>query len=147
MLSNLLNSIKGGQQALIDLAPTTLNDDTHHAMLNLNGLTDNQGGLQVTANTEITITGNENRSTGYQWEITDNSCGAKLSQLSDDYNKEANSGMMGAGGERVWKFQTLGEDANYIRGRPCDLTFVYKRPWLKEADNASDRKVVTVTLN
>ena len=132
---------------MINLTPTTINDDKHHAMLNLNALTDNKGGLVVGSNTEITITGKENRSTGYSWEVVGNTCGAKVSQKNDEYNKSGNSGMMGAGGERVWMFETLGEDANFIRGMPCELTFVYKRPWLKEPDSEKDRKVVTVTVN
>ena len=129
------------------LAAPVITDNKHHAMLDLSGLTSNLGALEVGANTEITIVGKENRSTGYQWDIVDNNCGAKLYKKSDEYNKAGNAMGMGAGGERTWIFETLGEDANYLRGLPCELTFVYKRPWLQLEDSPADRKQVTMTIN
>ena len=145
MLSNLFATWSGRVTNLVNLSPSTLNDDKHHAFIDLNGLTDNQGALAVAPNTEITVRANENPSTGYKWAMT-NSCGAKLALKSDDFSKSANGGL-GAGGERVWVFETLGADANYIRGLPCDVSFSYKRPWLKEADSAEWNKHVTVTIN
>ena len=73
------------------------NDNLKHASVNLSAPTENQGSLTVSANTEITVIGKENRSTGYQWQVMENTCGAKLVQKTDEYLKNANSGMMGAG--------------------------------------------------
>ena len=123
------------------------NDNLKHASVNLSALTENQGSLTVSANTEITVIGKENRSTGYQWQVMENTCGAKLVQKTDEYLKNANSGMMGAGGMRQWTFQSLPENANYIRGLPCTVTFAYKRPWLELEDSPSDRKKITVVIN
>ena len=150
MLSGLTNSLSHKVHSLLNLDQKQPSTAAHIALIDLSGLQDNQGNLEFAASTEITITGNENRSTGYQWEITENTCGAKLEAKSDDYSKTSNSGMMGAGGQRTWVFETLGEDANYIRGMPCELTFKYKRPWLADLDETAregDKKQITMTIN
>ena len=40
----------------------------------------------------------------------------------------------GAAGRRTLVFSTPPPEANYIRGLPCDVSLVYKRPWLENAD-------------
>ena len=131
----------------IDLAATAVTDSfSAHKTIDLSGLQDNKGGYSVGSNTEVTFKAPENRSTGYQWNIASNTCGARFYQASDVYNKNSNSNLMGAGGERVWKFNSLTPDANYIRGLPCKLTFTYKRPWEKDANAVADMKEVTITV-
>ena len=133
----------------INLASTFATDSLPKKVtFDLSGLQDNKGGLTIGSTTEVTFKAIENRSTGYQWEITSNSCGAKFALGTDNYNKDSsNSGLMGAGGERVWTYNSLTPDANYMRGVPCDLKFVYKRPWLTTPDSPSDIKTVTVIVN
>ena len=129
------------------LATAATDSFSAHKTLDLSGLQDNKGGLTIKANTQVTFKAAENRSTGYQWEVAENTCGAKFVQSTDLYNKNGNDSKLGSGGERVWTFDSLTPDANYIRGLPCSLTFIYKRPWLKTADSAVDIKQVTVTVN
>ena len=44
-------------------------------------------------------------------------------------------------------YDTLGPDANYIRGIPCDLTFALIGPGRSEADSEYFVKHITVTVN
>ena len=37
--------------------------------------------------------------------------------------------MLGQAGVRVFIFGTLPNNANYIRGLPCNVKFTLKRPW------------------
>ena len=70
---------------------------------------------------------------------------------TDDYNSHpvASNGMAmyGAPGKRDYVFSTPGEASNHIRGEECEITFVYKRPWLKEADSPDDVKKVKIVVN
>ena len=65
-----------------------LQDVTYHseyaATINLSGLTaEAPGMLSMGPSNKIKVVGDENRSTGYQWEVTKNECGAKLNQIDD----------------------------------------------------------------
>ena len=48
---------------------------------------------------------------------------------------------------RYFTFDTPGENANYIRGLPCDINFLYKRPWIKETGEEPEIKKIIVTVN
>ena len=119
--------------------------------VNISGLTDNRGKLEISSSTQLQVFGKENRTTGYAWEVTKNTCGSKLVQSRDEYGVHPDGvataeGNMGVGGLRTWWFDTPGENSNHMRGVPCELTFVYKRPWLSEPDSPADIKVVEVTI-
>ena len=119
--------------------------------VNISGLTEGKGSLQISSATQLMVFGKENRTTGYAWEVTSNTCGSKLVQSRDSYDTHADGvftqdGSMGVGGLRTWWFDTPGEESNHMRGVPCEITFVYKRPWLKEPDSPDDIKVVEVTV-
>ena len=53
----------------------------------------------------------------------------------------------GSAGRRTFVFSTPPSESNYIRGSPCDIQLVYKRPWLEKADKSADRHIVRITVN
>ena len=53
-------------------------EERAQAYVSLDGLSDNKGNLQVGDSTDVTVTVKENRTTGYSWEITNNTCGSKF---------------------------------------------------------------------
>ena len=116
------------------------------ATVNLSGLTDNKGKLEISSDTQLQVFGNENRSTGYAWAVTSNTCGSKLAEAQDIYENHPAEGMDGVGGKRTWFFDTPGQNSNHMRGVPCELTFTYKRPWLSEPDSQDDVRVIEVTI-
>ena len=129
--------------------------DRHQAYVDLSGLEDNKGGLEVGSDTDIHVVAQENRSTGYSWAVTKNTCGSKLTVANDSYEAhpaqegdKAWQARFGSAGKRTWIFQTPGEDSNHIRGLPCELEFQYKRPWEKDSNAGPEwTKTVTVTVN
>ena len=111
-------------------------------------LTDNKGNLTLGSDSEITVSAEENRSTGYAWEIFENTCDIKLKETAEMFTKSGHV-VVGAGApsQRIWTFKTLPGAANYVRGETCEVVFVYKRPWLKTEDSPKDRKTMFVTIN
>ena len=92
---------------------------------------------------KLTVTGIENGSTGYAWALN-NKCGAKLSLVDDHYEKggmqEGETGpVFGRPGRRTFKFVTAAASVSGM-GKPCQVTFTYKRPWLQEPDFLDDVK-------
>ncbi len=53
---------------------------------------------------------------------------------------------VGVQGQRKFVFQTPGENANYIRGLPCEIWFLYKRPWIKETGEETGIKKLNITV-
>ena len=117
----------------------------------IDGLT-SKGEYKISSVTRLQVEATENRSWGYQWAVEKNTCGSKLIEADDLYEahpapSDSHRNLVGAGGgRRTWKFDTPGEASNHIRGLPCELTFVYKRPWLKEPDTEKDRRTIVVTV-
>ena len=68
-----------------------------------------------------------NPTTGYSWSVTDNTCGVRFEEISNEYSKI--NVLLGSGGVTVWTFNSPPESSNYVRGLPCKLTFTYKQPW------------------
>ena len=97
------------------------------------------------------MTVKENRSTGYSWDITKNTCGSRFILQNDTYNSHPESSpnrgrlLLGAPGERQWVFATPSANSNHIRGLECKVEFELRRPWEKNGD-AADTKELTVVV-
>ena len=108
--------------------------------------------LSVGPDTDVTIESQENRSTGFSWYITQNTCGHAFEMSKDVYTPHPVAEgdkkwarVHGAAGKRTWIFSTLGENDDYLRGQTCQVKFVYMRPWLKEEEQENlDKKVLNV---
>ena len=109
------------------------------------------GDFQYKAGTDYTIKAQvgENPSTGYIWKIASNTCGARVALTKTESHKAGDlklDQMYGAGNVRTFTFKTLGPDANFIRGMPCDIEFISVRPWESNA-NVADNNKRKVTIN
>jgi len=92
----------------------------------------------------------ENRSTGFQWQITENGClnRLKLKVISDVHRPGVGADereSSGAAGKRKWVFLT--PDSYHEEGTdPCTLEFSYMKPWLRKIDSRQDIKKLTVFI-
>ena len=57
------------------------------AFISLDGLQDGRGKVEIGDQTDVTVSVAENRSTGYSWDITKNTCGSRFLLQSDSYNQ------------------------------------------------------------
>ena len=139
--------------ALFGAAKGSYDDERTTAFIDLDGLQNGQGMLEVDDNTDVTVVVKENRSTGYSWQITKNDCGSKFELMDDEYVKHPNRSAMnksnrrslaGAPGQHKWVFATPGPDSNHIRGLPCTLNFEYTRPWEKDVAPAKTKELTVV---
>ena len=128
-------------------------DERKWAFISLDGLKDNKGDLPLGSDTDLTITAMENRSTGYQWRVTHNTCGSRVSLQNDEYVAHPSQNgdktwlkTYGSGGKRTWVFSTPGEASNHIRGLPCEIDFEYQRPWILEEAPLQDQRKVIITV-
>ena len=113
--------------------------ERQNGFFSLDGLSNGKGELTVGPDTDVSVEAQENRSTGFSWYIKENTCGARFEMSQDIYTShprqqgdEKWGKIHGSAGKRTWIFSTLGEDSNYMKGLPCQVTFIYKRPWLKD---------------
>ena len=100
----------------------------------------------------VIVRGNEPKSDGYEWVITENTCGSRFKQGREF--SEVPSGrrhLMGASSVHRWFFVVPGADSNHIRGVACSVIFEMKnmrfadQP-MNERETAS-AKVLWVTVN
>ena len=90
---------------------------------------ENENGIfEAAGDSQVVIKVRENPTTGFMWSVDSSDCGARLTQVDNDFVAPTN-GLIGAGGQRVWTFQTPDPSSNYIRGLPCDLDFFVGRSW------------------
>lgn len=86
----------------------------------------------------LTVTLEENPTTGYMWNHTFDKEGI-LELQNDDYTPTATSDkVVGSGGNHSWIFKGIAEGKTV-------LTFKYYRPWEK-ADTATETRTFTVTV-
>jgi predicted secreted protein len=81
--------------------------------------------IRVLAGKQFSITLAANRTTGYSWRLTAPLDAAVLKQVGNDYHA-ADSGAVGAAGEEVWTFESVGKGT-------VQLNFEYVRPFEKDA--------------
>jgi predicted secreted protein len=81
--------------------------------------------IRVLAGKQFSITLVANRTTGYSWRLAAPLDPALLKQISNDYHA-ADSGALGAPGEEVWTFESVGQGS-------VQLGFEYVRPFEKDA--------------
>jgi inhibitor of cysteine peptidase len=86
--------------------------------------TNPQQTITVKLGQPFAITLESNRTTGYQWELAQPLDGAILKLANSEY-KAPNTTRVGAGGEEVWTFQTVG------KGK-AEILMKYVRPWEKD---------------
>ena len=86
----------------------------------------------------LTVTLEENPTTGYMWHNTIDKEGI-LELQNDDYTPTVTSDkVVGSGGSHSWVFKGIAEGE-------AVLTFKYYRPWEKE-DTATETRTFTVTV-
>ena len=78
----------------------------------------------VTAGSEITISLEENPTTGYEWNVTSST---GLEYVNDTYIAPE-TGLVGAGGVHVWEYIAAEEGAG-------EFSAIYKRPWEETIGN------------
>jgi predicted secreted protein len=113
--ARVANVVAGAVPQAAEIAPTS-------------GGFDVAGGVEeirVLAGKQFSITLTANRTTGYAWRLTAPLDPAMLKQISDEYHA-ADSGAVGAPGEEVWTFESVGKGM-------VQLDFEYVRPFEKDA--------------
>jgi predicted secreted protein len=92
--------------------------------------------IRVLAGKQFSITLVANRTTGYSWRLAAPLDPALLKQISNDYHA-ADSGAVGAPGEEVWTFESVGQGS-------APINFEYVRPFEKDAKPAKTAKYSVV---
>jgi predicted secreted protein len=92
--------------------------------------------IRVLAGKQFSITLAANRTTGYSWRLAAPLDPAMLKQISNDYHT-ADSGALGAPGEEVWTFESVGQGS-------VQLGFEYVRPFGKDARPVKTAKYTVV---
>ncbi len=83
--------------------------------------TNNNETVTLPVGSEITISLDENPTTGYSWNVTSS---AGLEHVNDTYIAPE-TGLVGAGGVHVWEFLAAEEGS-------AEFSAIYKRPWENE---------------
>ena len=76
--------------------------------------------VTVDAGQELVLATIESGAGSHWWKQTGNTCGAKLQHLEDMWG--APKRLRRYTGQKYMIYDTLGPDANFTRGVPCDLT-------------------------
>jgi len=92
--------------------------------------------IRVLAGKQFSITLAANRTTGYAWRLATPLDPVMLKQISNDYHA-ADSGALGAPGEEVWTFESIGQGT-------VQLNFEYVRPFEKNAKSVKTAKYSVV---
>ena len=147
-LTNAMRSITGAPRLVaLDAVHTILTAEPRVEAapldIDLDALEGENGVFTAAGDSEVTIRVSENPTTGYRWTVDSEDCGVRLKQTSSEWSQEASAGI-GAGGERVWTFETPTPEENYIRGLPCDLKFHLSRSW---ENDAIQSKQLRITVN
>ena len=80
--------------------------------------------VEVEVGSLMTVTLESNVTTGFQWQLAENSDDTVLELVGNEYEdpQEAGSEAVGAGGDEVWRFEAVGA------GRTT-LVLEYNQPW------------------
>ncbi len=93
--------------------------------------------IDVKAGEEFTIALESNPTTGYEWEASFDEGMLTLLESSYKTGKEAQKGLVGAGGTQYFHFKAG-------KSGKTEITLTYKRPWETES---AEQKVFTVEIN
>jgi predicted secreted protein len=94
--------------------------------------------VAVDAGASFTVTLDSNPSTGFAWSISDITAEAVIDDVGSEF-KDADNGMVGAGGQEVWTFDALAEGTSTIEMQ-------YSRSWETDVEPA-ETFTVTVVVN
>jgi len=86
--------------------------------------TNNNETVTLPVGSEITISLDENPTTGYSWNVTSS---AGLEYVNDTYIAPE-TGLVGAGGVHVWQYLAA-------EGGTAEFSAIYKRPWEETTGN------------
>jgi len=98
--------------------------------------TDADKTINANVNQQFVIALNSNPTTGYNWEESYDEAMLKLVESKYEPGKQAEEGMVGAGGTQYFRFQSL-------KTGKTEITLAYKRSWETES---ADQKVFTVDI-
>jgi len=98
--------------------------------------TDADKTINANVNEEFVIALDSNPTTGYNWEESYDEAMLKLVESKYEMGKQAEEGMVGAGGTQYFRFQAL-------KTGTTEITLTYKRSWETES---ADQKVFTVDI-
>ena len=98
--------------------------------------TDAHKTISANVDQEFVITLDSNPTTGYNWEEDYDVGMLKLVESKYEPGKQAEEGMVGAGGTQYFRFQAL-------KTGKTEITLTYKRSWETES---ADQKVFTVDI-
>ncbi|TET16517.1 MAG: hypothetical protein E3J75_04890 [Dehalococcoidia bacterium] len=87
--------------------------------------TDPGQSINVSTNQEFVIALESNRTTGYLWEESYDESMLKLVESRYELGKEAEQGLVGAGGVDYFRFKAL-------KAGETEITMTHKRPWEEE---------------
>jgi len=100
--------------------------------------TDSGQAIDIGVNQEFVIALGSNPTTGYGWQESYDESMLELVEKTYKLGKEAEQGVVGAGGVEYFRFKTL-------KTGKTEITLVYKRPW-EEPTPQDVTKVFTVNI-
>jgi len=100
--------------------------------------TDSGQTIDIGVNQEFVIALGSNPTTGYGWQESHDESMLELVEKTYKLGKEAEQGMVGAGGVEYFRFKPL-------KTGETEITLVYKRPW-EEPTPQDVTKVFTVNI-
>jgi inhibitor of cysteine peptidase len=98
--------------------------------------TDPGQAISIGVNQEFVIALDSNPTTGYSWQESHDEAILELVEKTYEPGKEAEQGLVGAGGVEYFRFKAL-------KTGETNVTMQYKRPWEAEV---IDQKVFTVNI-
>lgn len=102
----------------------------------VNTYTDANERINIGVDQEFIIALDSNPTTGYNWEESYDDTMLKLVESEYELGKQAEEGLVGAGGTQYFRFKAL-------QTGKTDITLTYKRSWETES---ADQKVFSVTI-
>ncbi len=102
----------------------------------VNTYTDANEAINMGVDQEFIIALDSNPTTGYNWEESYDETMLKLVESKYELGKQAEEGLVGAGGTQYFRFQAL-------KTGKTDITLTYKRSWETES---ADQKVFLVDV-
>ena len=94
--------------------------------------------INIGINQQFAIALGSNPTTGYSWQVSHNEDMLELVKSEYEMSKEAEQGVVGAGGTEFFWFKAL-------KAGKTEITLVYKRPW-EEPSPQDITKVFTVNI-
>ena len=96
-------------------------------------------GEEVTLDVEdlLVVTLDANATTGFSWNLSAISDQDVIEKVSDEYIAPEQTGMVGVGGQEVWKFRAMAPGT-------AEITMVYIQPWVQPPDPAGTFSIIVV---